>query len=76
LPAGATPRGVITIGSGTGKEGELLDHQVVKNPATGGWRLVFQVRPKTGKPVELRAYLSGEDETLTETWSYVLLPEG
>jgi glucans biosynthesis protein len=76
LPAGTTPRGAITIGSGTGKEGELLDHQVVRNPATGGWRLVFQVRPKTGKPVELRAYLSGEDETLTETWSYVLLPEG
>lgn len=76
LPADTVLRGVVTIGSGTGKEGELLDQQVVKNRVTGGWRLVFQVRPKTDEPIELRAFLAKEGETLTETWAYVLLPEG
>jgi glucans biosynthesis protein len=75
LPAAKPPRGEITVGSEPGKEGELLDRQVVKHPVTGGWRLVFQVRPNTGKPVELRAYLAQGDEALTETWSYAVLPE-
>jgi glucans biosynthesis protein len=73
LPAGAALRAVVTVGSGTGKEGELLEQQVVKNPVTGSWRLVFQVRPKSDKPVELRAFLAKENEALTETWSYVVL---
>jgi glucans biosynthesis protein len=53
---------------------ELLDQHVVKNPATGGWRLTFQLRPKNGNPVELRAYLADGEGALTETWSYTLLP--
>lgn len=76
LPAGRPPRAEITVGSGTGKEGEVSNHQLVKNPVTGGWRLVFELRAKTGKPVALRAHLGHDGETLTETWSYVLLPEG
>ena len=53
---------------------ELLEQHVVKNPVTGGWRLTFQVRPKRGDPIELRAFLDQGGETLTETWSYVILP--
>jgi len=53
---------------------DVLDEHVVKNPATGGWRLTFQVHPKSRNPVELRAYLADGDDVLTETWSYVLLP--
>ena len=53
---------------------ELLDQHVVKNPVTGGWRLTFQVRPKTDKPLELRAFLDKGGDTLTETWSYGVLP--
>lgn len=74
LPADSSLRAVVTVGSGTGKEGELLGQQVVKNPVTGGQRLVFQVRPKSDKPIELRAFLAKENEALTETWSYTLQP--
>ena len=54
---------------------ELLDQHVVKNPATGGWRLSFQLRPERFDPIELRAYLTQGDDVLTETWSYTLLPQ-
>jgi glucans biosynthesis protein len=47
---------------------------VVKNPVTGGWRLSFQVQPKREEPLELRAFLEKDGDTLTETWSYVVLP--
>jgi periplasmic glucans biosynthesis protein len=63
-----------TVSAGPGQEaGEIVDQHVVKNPATGGWRLTFQVRPKTPGPVELRAFLGDQGDVLTETWSYVLL---
>ena len=51
----------------------LSDQHVVKNPFVGGWRLTFQVKPKT-RPIELRAFLDQGGEALTETWSYVILP--
>lgn len=71
LPAGTVLRGVVSVAS---KEdaAEVLEQQVVKNPATGGWRLTFQVRAKK-TPVELRAFLDQGGNALTETWSYVLL---
>jgi len=53
----------------------MVDQNVVKNPVTGAWRLTFQVRVKRPEPVELRAYLDKMGDTLTETWSYVILPE-
>src|SRR5207249_915858 len=53
---------------------ELLEEHVVKNPFTGGWRLTFQARPKRREPLELRAFLEQGGDTLTETWSYVILP--
>ena len=43
--------------------------------ATGGFRLTFQVRPQSNDPIELRAFLDKDANTLTETWSYVLLPQ-
>ena len=71
LPVTTVLRGVVSIAS-KDDTAELLDQQVVKNPATGGWRLTFQVRPKK-MPVELRAFLDKDGNALTETWSYVLL---
>ena len=44
-----------------------------RNPVTGGFRLVFQIKPKDEKPVELRAYLERDGNVLSETWSYVWL---
>ncbi len=48
---------------------ELLDHHVVRNPDTHGWRLTFQLRPLREDPIELRAFLKNANGVLTETWS-------
>lgn len=61
------PQGVVTVGAG----GKLLKQQVERNPATGGWRLSFQVQPPAAGPLELRAFLKQGARTLTETWSYL-----
>jgi glucans biosynthesis protein len=73
LPADTVVRGVVTVASGK-DSAELLDQHVVKNDVTGGWRLTFQVRPKQNDPILLRAFLDQGDETLTETWTYELVP--
>ena len=52
---------------------ELLDHHVLRNPDTGGWRLAFQIKPKTDAPIELRAYLRGDAGAMTETWSSAVI---
>ena len=73
LPADAVLQGVVTVGTRDG-EGELIEQQVIPNQVTGGWRLVFQVRPSGGSPLELRAFLRRGEDVLTETWSYLLEP--
>ncbi len=73
IPGDRVLRGVVTIAGGD-ESAELLEQQVIKNPVTGGWRLTFQVRPKHKGPVEIRAFLDSGGDTLTETWSYVILP--
>jgi periplasmic glucans biosynthesis protein len=72
---------VITMSGGA----SLTEHQVFKNPVTGGWRLVFQilvdeqsaldkVLPDKKRPVELRAFLRHGRDVLTETWSFAVKP--
>jgi glucans biosynthesis protein len=73
LPADAVLQGVVSVGRRDG-DGELLEQQVIPNEVTGGWRLVFQVRPSRGSPLELRAFLRRGEDVLTETWSYLLEP--
>ena len=70
LPAAAQVRPVITVGP----DAQLVQQSALKNSVTGGWRLAFQVKPPKGKPVELRAFLQHDRDTLTETWSYLLPP--
>ena len=63
---------------------KLIEQQVYKNKFTGGWRLVFQIKPEDQgmdlmlsqkrPPLELRAYLKEGKNILTETWSYTFLP--
>lgn len=69
LPENAPVEGIVTVGP----EGKLVQQNVLKNAVTGGWRLAFQVIPPKGKPLELRAFLQSGKNTLTETWSYVLV---
>jgi periplasmic glucans biosynthesis protein len=73
LPDARPPSAVVSVGPRAGAA-TLLDQHVVRHPATGGWRLSFQLRAKTREPIELRAYLMDGDDVLTETWSYGLLP--
>jgi glucans biosynthesis protein len=48
---------------------------IVRNPATNGWRLFLRVkRQDDKKSTEMRANLRRGDAT-SETWSYVLPPE-
>src|SRR5699024_6670253 len=57
------------------RDGVKLDNvKAIRNPHTGGWRLLFQVPVSAlGEPLQLRAYLAGPDGGgLTETWSYLL----
>lgn len=83
LSADAPVAAVIDVSAG----GRLIEKQVVKNPVTGAWRLVFkidaekepgaikQVLDRDGPPpVELRAFLRHGNDVLTETWSYTLQP--
>ncbi len=74
IPNDAVLRAVISIGGGAERSGDLLEQVVLKNLATDGWRLVFRMRPSDDGPVEVRAVLQLKDETLTETWSYLIAP--
>lgn len=72
LPASEIVQGIVS--ASPADAAEIVGQQVMKNSVTGGWRLVFQVRPTGNQPLELRAFLRHGDETLTETWSYLLPP--
>ena len=54
-----------------GRTGRVIRQQIEKNPATGGWRLSFQVQPQGSGPLEMRAFLKEGNQALTETWSYL-----
>ena len=65
-------RAVVSI---TGDENAKVASQyVIKNPATGGWRLGFEIAPVGRTPIEIRAYLDKAGSALTETWSYSMIP--
>ena len=49
--------------------GDIKDVVVIKNPLTGGYRLVFDFKPASDLS-ELRASLWQEDKLLSEVWSY------
>jgi len=71
LKADAKVEGIVSVGP----NGELLERSTVHNDVTNGWRLTLRFRRvDDDKPLELRAYLRGEDSTLSETWSYILPP--
>jgi glucans biosynthesis protein len=55
--------------------GELLGSNTYRNDATDGWRVMLRVRRiDDKKPVEMRGLLKSGNETLSETWSYILPP--
>jgi len=56
--------------------GKLLEQKLIRNEATGGWRLSLRLqRIDANKPVELRASLRSENKGVSETWSYIVPPD-
>lgn len=53
---------------------EVLEHFVEYSEPTKQWRLSILVRPSGNETMALRAFLSLDDEPLTETWTYELPP--
>jgi glucans biosynthesis protein len=74
LPEETVLQGVVTVGAGDDTQGTLVEQQVHKNVVTGGWRLVFRVRPTGREPMDVRAFLRQGTDSLTETWTYLLHP--
>ena len=71
LPPDAKVEGIVSADT----NGEVRELVVHRNDVTGGWRLALRFRRQDeNKPVELRAYLRGGNNILSETWSYILPP--
>ena len=65
LPAGVTPKLDLTS-----NKGKLQNMLLAPNPATGGWRVGFEMLPGREGVVELHARLMAGDKPVTETWLY------
>ncbi|MCW5605527.1 MAG: glucan biosynthesis protein G [Burkholderiales bacterium] len=71
LPEDVRPDGIATIDA----NGVILENRIRRNEVTNGWRMTLRVRHvDVKKPVEIRAFLRHENNTLSETWSYILPP--
>jgi periplasmic glucans biosynthesis protein len=54
---------------------QITEKTVYRIEATGAWRLAMRVKTlDPTQPVELRAHLTHEDRTVSETWTYILPP--
>ena len=72
LPADAPIKAVVTANT----NGRVLETLAYPNPATRTWRVTVRVeRVDATQPVELRAYLQHNNDTVSETWTHLLLPE-
>ncbi len=70
-----SPEAVVEAIVTTDSNAEVQENVAYRNPVTGGWRLSLKFRRlDDGKPIELRAFLREGNNTLSETWSYVLPP--
>jgi glucans biosynthesis protein len=55
--------------------GRVTESLVYKNPATGAWRMTLRVQRLTPEqPIELRAFLQHNNQTLSETWTNLITP--
>ena len=71
LPEGAPVKAVVS----TDANGRVLESLAYKNPATGAWRATLRVqRIDPAKPVELRAFLQHNCNSVSETWTNLITP--
>lgn len=66
------PRAAVTANVSAGDDGQVLEHFVEYNEAIRGWRLSVLARPANGRALSLRAFLREGENTVSETWSYML----
>jgi glucans biosynthesis protein len=72
LPADAPVQAIATADA----NGRIVEAHAYPNPAQHGWRLTLRVeRLDPAQPVELRAFLRHGNDTLSETWTHVILPD-
>lgn len=65
-------RAVVTATGGA----RVVEQHVEANPYTKGWRASFEVAPdEVATDIELRAFLRGPTEVMSETWSYLWQPK-
>lgn len=58
----------------TSANARIEEHTVFRNEGGGGWRLALRLKRQDKQPIELRAYLQHQQDTLTETWNAILPP--
>lgn len=67
------PNATVSADTWCDDNGEIIEHWVRANEATGEHRLMLRVKVKdVSKPVEMRATLTSGRIALSETWSYRL----
>lgn len=71
LPEDAPVQAIATANA----NGRITESLAYKNPATGAWRMTLRVqRINPALPVELRAFLQHNNQTLSETWTNLITP--
>ena len=61
-------------GNVTAEKAEIKNVVTQPNPATGGWRLSFELAVKDKAPIELRASLMQGNDAVSEVWVYRWVP--
>jgi glucans biosynthesis protein len=69
LPEGAPVKAMVS----TDANGRVLESLAYRNPATGTWRMTLRVqRIDPAQPVELRAFLQHNSNSVSETWTNLI----
>lgn len=71
IPFGVKPEVVLSASRGTFS---YVFAEAVPNDVPGHWRAQFDLTVEGAEPVEMRCFLRGGGEVLTETWLYQYLP--
>jgi glucans biosynthesis protein len=72
LKPDAAPKAIV----GSDANGEITEHNLYRNEASGTWRMSLRVKQRdAAKPVELRAFIQNDQDTVSETWSNVIPPQ-
>jgi glucans biosynthesis protein len=74
--AALPPDAVVRVVASADANGRIEEQNAYFNPATRTWRMQLRVSPiDPAQPVELRAFLQHGNDSLTETWTNIILPD-